>query len=45
MIPKNCTECEYYRSCFNAYYGSLNCKHRDDIIKAARDKEKKNGRN
>lgn len=43
--PKNCIECEYYKTCTNAYYGSTTCKYHDDIMKAILDKEKKDGRN
>lgn len=44
-IPKNCSECEYYKTCTNAYYSGTTCKHHDDIMKAILDKGKKDGRN
>lgn len=25
--PKNCTECEYYKTC-KSYYGGLGCKYK-----------------
>lgn len=32
MIPRNCTECEHYKTC-NALFGGLGCKHKEEIVK------------
>lgn len=35
-IPNNCRECEYDNNCTGAHYGSLGCKHKDEIAERAR---------
>lgn len=26
MVPKNCNECEYVKTCTSTYFGGLGCK-------------------
>ena len=34
MTPKNCIECEYSKTCTDAYYGGTTCRHYYDMIEA-----------
>ena len=35
MIPDNCRECEFSKTCTAAYYGSTTCKHEKAIVDKA----------
>lgn len=38
-MPENCNECKWTKMCNAAHYGSLGCKHRDEITKKGRERE------
>lgn len=44
MTPKNCIECEYSKTCTDAYYGGTTCKHYYDMIEAIFDKSRSDDR-
>lgn len=34
-MPKNCTECEYTKTC-KSHFGGLGCKHKEEIVAEGR---------
>ena len=39
-FPKNCTECEYSKTC-QRYYGARGCRYEEEIRKSILEREKK----